>query len=316
MIKKLTYLMAIPSILFLGSCATTNQTVQQVDQNDDVYYSEARAKEAVEVIAQATPEPGQKSDYVTDEQLYGDAYYGDYAERIYRFRNNTPWRNYYSSIYNFYDPFYTPYNMFNPYGGPGINVSIGINNGFYNYNPWRSYGYNYGNNYWGPYSFYNPWRPYNNIGYYGGGYGGGYYGGYYGGGYYGNGYNGNVIYNSPNYRARPVRGGENIYIDRGAVNGGSGTVIRNGNGQVIQSRGRAERYGDGTTTAPAPRTSGTTRPETASPRPARVQQQQPQRQPERIFTAPRQETSGGSQNSGGGRSNDSGGGGGRPSRGN
>jgi hypothetical protein len=311
MIKKLTYLLAIPSILLLGSCATT-QTAQQIDQNDDVYYSVAKAKEEVAVVAQVRPEEtASKKDYVTDEQLYGDSYGnsydGSYAERIYRFRDNAPWRNYYSNIYSFYDPFYSNSYGFNPYGyGNGLNISIGIGSGYYN--PWRSYGYNYGSNFMGPYSYYNPWSPYN-VGYLGGGYGGNYYGGYYGGGY-GGGYIGNTIYNSPNYRPRPVRGSSDVNIDRGAVNGGSaGGVIRNGNGGTI-SRGRAERYGDGSTVTP--------RPQATTPRPARVSQQpQPQRnvQPERVSSSPRQESSGGSQNSGGGsRSNDSGGGGGRPSR--
>jgi hypothetical protein len=318
MIKKLTALIALPSLLMLGSCATSNQTAQQIDQNDDVYYSVAQAKEEVEVIAQAKPEPKAKSDYVTDDELYrdgyGDNYSGSYAERIYRFRNYAPWRGYYNSPYSYgslyrydyYDPFYNPYSF---YGGPGINLAVGINGGYFNYNPWRYYGYNYyGSNFWGPYSYYNS-NPY----------GIGYGGGYYGGGYYGGGYGVNrPVYTSPNYRPRPGRSSDALPIDRGAVNGGApGGIIRNGNGNVIQSGGRAERYNGGNSTTPS--TTGSS-PQNTAPRPARVSQSRPERtvQPERIYSTPSNNNTGGN-NTGGGRSSDSGsssGGGGRPSRAN
>lgn len=299
--KTTTYLLAFSSVLFMASCATSQQTVQQVDQNDDVYYSESRAKEKTEVIAQVRPEETSSSDYVTDEELYGD---GDYAQRIYRFRNYAPWRGYYSNVYgngyygnmysSYYDPYYNPYSF---YGGPGINLAIGINGGFYNYNPWRYYGYNYGSNFMGPYSYYNP---------YGLGFGGGYYGN---NGYYGGGYGvGRPVYTSPNYRARPSRGADGLPTDPRAVVGGAGGVIRNGNNGNIQGNTRAGRYNGGNSA-----TSGS-RPQSTAPRPERVSQQ-PQRtsQPERVNSAPP------SNNNGGGRSNDSGGGntgGGRPSRAN
>lgn len=316
MIKRIASILAIPSVMLIASCATTNQTAQQVDQHDDVYYSVAEAREEIEVIAQAKP-AAQSKNYVTDEQLYGDAYSesysGDYSERIYRFRNYAPWRGYYGALpssyygmYNYYDPFYNPYSFF---GGPGVNVSIGIGNGFYNnlYNPWRYYGFNnYGSNFWGPYSYYNAWNPWG-VGY------GNYLGGYYGGGY-------NPIYVSPNYRARPGRSSNNPMIDRMGVNGdAAGAIIRPGNGATVPSRGtRAERYNGGNSSTPS--TSGRT--QTTQPRPARVSQSQPERvqQPERVNRAPQQvDRSSGGQQSGGGRSNDSGGsssGSSRPSRGN
>ncbi len=315
---KFTYLLSISTLLVLGSCATSKQTAQQVDQNDDVYYSEARAKEEV-VVAQAKSDE-RKSDYVTSDELYRDAYgnNGDYAQRIYRFRNYTPWRGYYNNIYgynygslynygnvynnyygnmysSYYDPYYNPYSF---YGGPGINLAVGINGGFFNYNPWRYYGHNYNSNFWGPYSYYNPYG----IG----------FGGYGNNGYYGGGYGvGRPVYTSPNYRPRPTRGSDGLPIDPGAVNGGNpGGIIRNGkNPNVIQSGGsRAGRYDGATSTSPS---SG--RPATTAPRPERVNQQ-PERisQPERVNSAPP------SNNNGGGGRSDSGGssGGGRPSRGN
>jgi hypothetical protein len=297
------YILALSSVVFMGACVTSQQTALQTDQNDDVYYSEARAREQAEVIAQVQPEQSSKSDYVTDEELYGD---GEYAQRINRFRNYAPWRGYYNNIYDdyylspyygsmyggIYDPFYSPYSFY----GPGINLAVGINGGFYNYNPWRYYGYNYSGRFMGPYSYYNP---------YGFGFGGGYYGynGLYGGGYG----VGRPVYTSPNYRPRPGRGSEMPADSRGVVGGGAiGGVNGNGNGN-IRDNSRAGRYNGGT-----PGTSGT-RPQATSPRPERVSQQ-PQRtsQPERIYSAPPSNNTGGGRSSGGGNS----GGGGRPSRGN
>ncbi|MES2872716.1 MAG: hypothetical protein V4708_03270 [Bacteroidota bacterium] len=311
---KLIYLFSLSSFFMMASCATSNQTAQQVDQNDDVYYSEARAKEKVEVVAQVQQEDTRKSDYVTEEELYGDAYSRDYALRINRFRNYSPWRGYYNNMYgnpygnmygygnvynNYYDSYYSPYSY---YGGPMVNLSLGFNNRFYSYNPWRYYGYNYGSNFMGPYTYYNP---------YGMGFGGGYYGN---NGFYGNGTGvSRPVYTSPNYRPRPVRGSDGLPIDPGAVNGGDVRgVSGNGSGNTIQDRTRAGRYNGGTATTPS---SGNSRPATTAPRPERVSQQ-PQRtsQPERINSSPPPSNN----NGGGSRSNDSGGssGGARPSRGN
>ncbi len=299
MIKRFIHLLAIPSVLILGSCATGNQVAQQVDQNDDVYYSVATAKEEVAVIAQE--KKSEKPGYVTDEQLYRDAYddyYGDYAARIYRFRNYTPWRSYYNDFYSFYDPFYL--DAFSPFGWggrPALFVGVNMGSGFFNYNPWRYYGYNYGSNFWGPYSYYGSWMP-SMYGYFPGGWYGGGYGNWYNGGH--------TIYTSPNYRARPGRAIENVSYG-GAANG----VIRNGNGgNVIQSGGRAERYNG-----------GSTRPQSTAPRPERVQRAPASRpsQPERVSSSPRTDpgsSSGSSAPSNGGSRSNSGGGGARPSRAN
>lgn len=318
MIKKFIHLFAIPSILLMGSCAST-KTAQMTDQNDDVYYSIAKAREVV-VVEQAQPEQKRSADYVTEDELYGDSYrdYGymsDYTSRIYRFRNYSPSLGYYNSLYGYnYDPFYSSsYYPYNYYGSPSINIGIGIGSGFYNYNPWRYYGYNYGSNYWGPYSYYNNMNPY--------GYGGGFYGGLYNGGNYGVGYN-NPIYTSPNYRPRPSRSADNISYDRGNVIGNpGGVIIKDANGNLIQSRGRAERYGDGARVNTSPNgnsTSSTSRPQPTA-RPERVNQSPPPRaaQPERIYTAPSQDRSSSpSNNSGGGNSGGGSSSGPRPSRGN
>lgn len=308
MIKKFIHLLAIPSILFMGSCAST-KTAQLNDQNDDVYYSFAKARE-VDPVVIAKQEQKRSSDYVTEDELYGDSYsdygyYNDYTSRFNRFRTYAPSLGYYNNHYgNNYDPYFNNSYFPNSYfGGSSFNIGIGLGFGAYNYNPWRNYGYSYGygSNFWGPYSYYNS---FNSYGY---GNGNGYYGGNYSGIY------SSPAFNSPNYRARPSRSTDNLTIDRGSVIGGPGGVIyTNPKGNII-SKGRAERYGD---QVQPNATSGTrTQPEV---RPARVNQSPPQRatQPERVYTAPqRQDTGSGSSpapsnNNGGGSSSP------RPSRGN
>jgi hypothetical protein len=313
MIKKIFYFSALHAFIGvavgLSSCMST-KTAQTTVPEDDVYYSNAKAKEIV-VAEQVIREEKPASDYVTEEELYGDTYsnygYTDYTSRINRFRGYHPSLSYYNSIYGYnYDPFFSPsYFPYSYYGSPGINIGIGINSGFYSYNPWRYYGYNYGSNFWGPYSYYNP---YNSFGFGGGNF----YGGNYNRGYYSGIYS-SPAFTSPNYRARPSRAGDNIPMERGAVIGAPGSIIRDNSGNIIQSRGRAERYGvqQGTGSSPT-RTQPTARPD-------RVSQSPPARttQPERIYTAPRQDNGSGSRSSQ--PSNNNGGGsssGPRPSRGN
>ncbi|WP_143007738.1 hypothetical protein [Daejeonella rubra] len=310
MIKKFIHLLAIPSILFMGSCAST-KTAQLNDQNDDVYYSIAKARE-VDPVVIAKQEEKRSSDYVTEDELYGDSYgdygyYNDYTSRFNRFRTYAPSLGYYNSLYGYnYDPYFSNSYFPNSYfGGSSFNIGIGLGFGAYNYNPWRNYGYNYGygSNFWGPYSFYNS---FNSYGY---GNGNGYYGGNYSGIY------SSPAFNSPNYRPRPSRSTDNLTIDRGSVISGPGGVIyKDPNGNII-SRGRAERYGDQV----QPNATSGTRTQPAV-RPDRANQSPPQRaaQPERIYTAPpRQDTGSGSRsnpapsnNNGGGSSSS------RPSRGN
>jgi len=307
--KKFFHLLAIPYILFLGSCAST-KTAQLIDQNDDVYYSIAKARE-VDPVVFAKNEGKNSSDYVTDDELYGDSYsnygyYNDYTSRFNRFRTYAPSLGYYNSLYGFnYDPFfnnsYFPNNYF-----VGSSFNIGLGFGGFNYNPWRNFGYNYGygygSNFWGPYSFYNSFNSFGNTN--------GYYGGNYSGIY------SSPAFNTPNYRPRPSRTTDNLTIDRGSVIGGSsGVIYKDPNGNII-SRGRAERYGD---QIRPNATSGTRNQPVVKP--DRVNQNPPQRvtQPERIYTAPpRQDSGSGSSRSNPSPSNNNGGGSSssRPSRGN
>ena len=165
--KKFIHLLAIPSILLLGSCASP-KIAQLNDSNDDVYFSNATAREADPVIF-AKKEDIRSSDYVTDDQLYGDSYsnygyYNDYTSRFNRFRTYAPSLGYYNSLYgNNFDPFFS--NSYFPssyFGVSSFHMGIGLGYGAYNYNPWRNYGYNYGYgyNFWGPYSYYNSFNQY------------------------------------------------------------------------------------------------------------------------------------------------------------
>lgn len=312
MIKKMFPLLVVPFILLLGSCAST-KTAQVTEQDDDVYYTKAKAKE-YEPQTFVQNEVKSKPDYVTDENLYGDSrddygYYNDYASRFNRFGTFAPSLGYYNSIYGYnYDPFYSSLYFPNSYFGMS-SFNLGLGFGIYNYNPWRPFGFNYGfgSNFWGPYSFYNPFNSYAF------GYGNGYYGGAYAGIY------SSPAFVTPNYRARPDRSTDNLTIDRNSVIGRPNSVgTRDANGNVIQ-RGRAERYGvqtqpnGGTSQNSGTRTQQVNRPE-------RVNQNPPQRvsQPERIYSAPpRQDTGSGSRSNpapsnGGGSSGSSA----RPSRGN
>lgn len=286
MIKKLFLFLLIPFILFVGSCASTKTALN--DQNDDVYYSVAKAKEIVpQTIVQN--EDKRVNDYITDENLYGDSrddygYYNDYSSRFNRFGTFAPSLGYYNSYYGYnYDPFYS--NMYFPnsyFGGTAFNLGFGFNN--FNYNPWRTFGYNYGfgSNIW------NPYANYNSFAY---GYGNGYYGGSHAGIY------SSPAFNAPNYRSRPSRTSDNLGIYSGSVNGNPNSIgAGSPNNNTIQ-RSRAERYGVQTQpNAGATQNSGTRTQQVT--RPERVNQAPPQRaaQPERIYTAPpqRQDTGSGS----------------------
>ena len=225
MIKKL-FPTLITGLIFLSACSTNRMAEQKV-QIDDVYYTEAQAKEESKYYATEKVEPSKN--YVTDEELYGDNtgdnnendydqgfYDGSYSARINRFRNYSPWRNYYDDWYGF-DPFFNNFNTFNNFNNfnnffsPGIHLGFGQgfgnmsfnnfnNNNFFNnnfHNPWNFYGSQYFGNYWGPVSYFNMFNPYGNR-----------FFGNSGGGFFGNA--GLPAYTNPNYRSRPNRETENI----------------------------------------------------------------------------------------------------------
>ena len=261
MINRLLPIFALGSMLAFGSCSTSK--LAQTDVNDDVYYSTAKAKEAVVVANQPSDVPAERErGYVTDRDVYADedsysGYYDDYSVRINRFHRYSPWRSYYDS---YYDPYYSyhPYS-YNRYHGHGARINIYLGGGYgYGYHPyWDNhyywgYGHPYRHNYWGLHSYYNSYP---------------YYGGYYGNNGYYYGGMGRDIQSSPNYRPRPNRDFNMPNARRTEAPGGSGYTP--GNNTVTDRRSRTERYNDGNRVTP-PASTGRARPEPSPARPTRT----------------------------------------------
>lgn len=269
MIKKLLPSFALLSVVLMYGCSSGR--LAQQDQNDDVYYSAASAREVPEPEPQVT-EYRNESEAYQEQEAYRDQegeYYeeeyasDDYSARIRRFYRYSPWRGYYD-YYDPWDPFYYSYHRY-PYYRPGIRFSISYGHPFF-YDPYM-YGfgyayagypyYRYGYGYYG--YGYNPWG-YNRWGLYS------YYNSYPGYGL------GRTYYASPNYRPRPSRDFDNTYGSP-VRPGGRGSVRPDG--RTADTRTRAERYGDG-------RTSGSgeirgTRPAATSARPSRTDVSRPSR---------------------------------------
>jgi len=137
----------------LSSCSTQSKLASaQTDQHDDVYFSNAKAGDAV---VYATKVDSYRHDnYATAD--YGDDYYtyDSYAARINRFYSAPCTLSYYDNLY---------YGALNPYYSGlsvGIGVGYGIGYGYspYGYNPYYGYSpYGYGYN---PYYGYEPYSPY------------------------------------------------------------------------------------------------------------------------------------------------------------
>jgi len=147
--------------LALGSCSTTKLASNQAKQDDDVYFSNAKAGDAPVYVANMQDNNNNQNRYNNnnDDDYY---YYNSYASRINRFEYFSPF-GYYDDIYTGYNPYYgyaSPY--YNPYYS---SFSLGFGYGAYGYSPYygyNAYGYGYGYN---PYSFFG-------TGYgYGGGWG-------------------------------------------------------------------------------------------------------------------------------------------------
>ena len=136
MLRNLKYGVVICAIAF-SSCSTSNQIASTTGvDNDDVYYTEAKAGD--QVIYADAGRSNNNQQYNDDDDYY---YYGDYASRINRFG--------YYSPFSYYDPYYgySPYNRF----GFGMGMGFGFNSGFWNgfYSPFMYGGIN------SPY-FYDP----------------------------------------------------------------------------------------------------------------------------------------------------------------
>lgn len=252
---KYSYSIFVLSIL--AACSSSKFTLNtQID--DNVYVSNARAKEGQPYIRQIVEESQahnveekvlSDSDY--DINNFTDPYLDDisYTARIARFRNYSPWRNYFDPWFDFgYDPFFYNNNFYNDrfFFRTMPSWSLNLNFGptyFWNdpfYSPWLFRSRFFRFNYWDMYSFYRPF-PYPNFF----------------GGQFGNPWLDPFFQINPRFnRPRPNRGTEN-----------STPINRQWNSPVGS---RADRYNDN-----SPSSRSTTGTETSGPRPARTQQSNP-----------------------------------------
>lgn len=161
----------------LSSCSSTSKLagLKNTANDDDVYYTKAKAGDRNEYIADVPQQ--NNSNYNGDDDYY---YYGDYASRLNRFANYTPF-DYSDNFYYTYVPYNngfgaglednTDYYSYH-YGSSGASVAL-PDNGYvyspydYGYSPYYDMGYdNFG--------YGNIYSAYILSG--GGGYGGGGYG--------------------------------------------------------------------------------------------------------------------------------------------
>jgi hypothetical protein len=275
------------SAIALSSCSV-NKTASNVKNNDDVYFSNAKAGEEPVYATRPDYQQEAQGDVVDDEDDY--FYYDDYASRINRFS--------YYSPFGYYDYAYSPYGYNN--FGFGLNYGMGYG-GFGGFGLGIGYGgFGYGGFGYGGFGYggfgYSPWGyGYSPYSFWGTGYG---YGG--GGGYWG----GYSAYNRGN--ARPSRGNGNPNMASGVRTSYNGTAnngigyypggrsVRNANGISV---GRPGRNGSTINVRPSSQSQG--RPQTYS-QPSSV---------ERSSSSPSSSSGGGGSRGGGG-----GGGGGRPGR--
>ncbi|MEO8886178.1 MAG: hypothetical protein ABI367_08965 [Mucilaginibacter sp.] len=267
----------------LSSCSSTTQLTKTSNpiNDDDVYYTKAKAGDRTEYINDADYLASQQGN--EDDDYY---YYGDYASRINRFG--------YYSPFDYGDPLYYGYS---PYYGSRFSMGLGMGLGYgspyysYGYSPYFDLGYGY-----------SPF--YDGYGYGLGGYGG--YGLGYGGGYGIGGYGGGFLWGggTTGQRSRPVyANGNNPIVDRSIrsnLPSQNTTILRGNTSQGRVVNGVMQRNADG---------SGA-----RAVRDSRPQQDQPIfRAPQNISTS---NNSGGNFSSGssGGSSGGGGGGGGRPVR--
>jgi len=147
--------------LALGSCSTTKLASNQAKQDDDVYFSNAKAGDAPVYVANTQDNNNNNQNLYNnynDDDYY---YYNSYSSRINRFGYYSPF-GYYDDIYTGYNPYYgysSPYyggfSLGYGYGSYGYSPYYGYNSYGYGYNPYSFFGtgYGYGGG-WGIYSAY------------------------------------------------------------------------------------------------------------------------------------------------------------------
>ena len=113
----------IISTVVLSSCSSVNKSagVKSVVNDDDVYYTRAKAGDKIDYIADAGQ---QNNTYNGDDDYY---YYGDYASRINRFSSYSP--------FDYDDDFYFSYVPYNNGFGDGLNYDRDYYSTYYGFNP-------------------------------------------------------------------------------------------------------------------------------------------------------------------------------------
>lgn len=149
------------SAIALSSCSSTNKLagIKNAVNDDDVYYTKAKAGDAVSDMTYAS-EQTSNSNYNGDDDYY---YYGDYASRLSRFSSYSPF-DYEDNFYYAYVPYNNGFGAgldydrdyyANYYGfGASTNAYAPVDNGIYSpynygYSPYdMGYDdYNYGDAY-------------------------------------------------------------------------------------------------------------------------------------------------------------------------
>jgi hypothetical protein len=140
------------SAIVLSSCSAPNKLAgvkKSVINDDDVYYTQAKAGDKVDYIADAQNQ--QNSSYNGDDDYY---YYGDYASRLNRFSNYSPF-DYSDDFYYSYVPYNNGFGAGTGYGvdyygygtGYAANLATPFNDGYvyspydYGYSPYYMGGY-------------------------------------------------------------------------------------------------------------------------------------------------------------------------------
>ncbi len=200
--RNLKYLIAICAIS-LSACSTSQKLASTPGaDDDDVYFTQAKAGDQIMYADDSYQANGYNDGYDDDDYYY----YGDYASRINRFNNFSPFG--YNSFYYGYSPF-NPWRWNMGYGMGGWNRGFGFNYGLgWGYDPFF-YGGMYSPYFYDPFyaSFYGyGWGLGYGLGYSPWGWGGFGWGGLGGYGWGGGGF---LVEGSARQRPRPVYAGGN-----------------------------------------------------------------------------------------------------------
>lgn len=154
--------MLLIGAMALSSCSTQNK-LASAQNDDDVYFTKAKAGDAPAYTASANTDNYRHDDYQNAYRNDDYYYYDSYEARLNRFYGYSPFGT------PFYSDLYYGYSPFSPYYS-GLSLGLGLGYGaygwggyspYYGFNPYGYLGYGYGglygygSSYWGPYSYYN-----------------------------------------------------------------------------------------------------------------------------------------------------------------